>query len=486
VTSGGAAPRVRGLVLAAGAGSRFGGDKLEARVDGKPVLQHVLSALADAGLENPVVVVAPEPAAGADAGESGPIEWGSAERVPNPAPERGLASSLQIGWQRALAADPATEAVLVVLGDQPLLLPDVIRAIAAAPLDAERPIVAPRYADTEAHNPVRVEASAAHLVDEARGDRGLGPILERNTTLVRWLDVAGDNPDVDTPADLAHVAELAWADRVRRNREQVERFRETPDGPDFYASVSAIFRDDPDRVGDPVLDALRRHARPADTWLDIGAGAGRYALPLARSVRRIIALDPSPSMLRALRDSMAEHAIENVDVLDGRWPGALETGDATLAGALPVDVSLIAHVGYDVEAIGPFVDAMEQATRRECLAVLMERSPASLAEAFWPPLHGEPRIALPALPTFVDLLSARGRAPTVEMVESSRRRWPSGDELEAYVRRQTWVAPSSVKDRRMLELMDEWLVTHPDGSVELSVSEPLRIGVVAWRPAHLG
>jgi CTP:molybdopterin cytidylyltransferase MocA/SAM-dependent methyltransferase len=480
-------PRVRAVVLAAGAGSRFGGGKLEARVDAKPILQHVLDALIAAGIDDPIVVIAPEGPGGAGEGRgSSTIEWRGAARVVNPTPERGLSSSLQLGWRHALAAEPPPDAVLVALGDQPLVRPDVVRSIVGEPLDPARPIVAPRYAETEARNPVRVEAGAGRLIDEASGDRGLGPVIERNAALVRWIDVDGDNPDVDTEADLAQVAELAWADRVRRNREQVERFRETPDGPDFYASVSAIFRDDPDRTDDPVLDALRRHAMPDDTWLDIGAGAGRYALPLARFVRRVIALDPSASMLRALRESMAEHAISNVDVLDGRWPAISDAGNDALAAAVPVDVSLIAHVGYDVDAIGPFVEAMDRATRRECVAVLMERSPASLAEAFWPRLHGEPRIALPALPAFVDLLGAGGHAPVVEMVESSRRHWASPDELERYVRRQTWVAPGSAKDRRMLELLDEWLVTDPDGTVELSVAEPLRIGLVAWRPRRPG
>src|SRR6185369_7281112 len=150
-----------------------------------------------------------------------------------------------------------------------------------------------------------------------------GPVLERHSDRVRWLEVEGDNPDVDTAADLADVGELAWADRVRRNGEQVERFREAPDGKDFYATVSSIFRDDPDRTGDPVLDALRAHARAEDTWLDIGAGAGRYALPLARWVRRVIAIDVSASMLGALRDAMVEHKIGNIEVHEGRWPAAV-------------------------------------------------------------------------------------------------------------------------------------------------------------------
>ena len=465
--------RVGAIVLAAGAGSRFGGAKLEARLDGKPVLQHVLDGLAEAGIGDPVVVTA-----GPLATE---IEWGAARPVTNPDPRRGLASSLQVGWAAAMGVAEPPDAVIVALGDQPLVRGDVLGSLLAAPVDADRPIVAPRYGRTGARNPVRLEPAAGALVEAATGDRGLGPLIDARPELVRWIEVAGDNPDVDTPSDLAHAAELAWAERVRGNREQVDRFREEPDGKDFYASVSSIFRDDPDRTGDPVLEALLAHARPSDTWLDIGAGAGRYALPLAKTVREVIALDPSPGMLGGLRASMAEHGIANVRVVEGRWPEALVEG-GPLASIGDVDVALIAHVSYDIEAIGPFVEAMERVAMRGCLAVLMERSPALMAEPFWPPLHGEARIALPGLPAFVDLLRTRGRDPEVSMLESSRRRWASREEIEPYVRRQTWVAPGTAKDRRMQELIDEWLVTNDDGSVELSVAEPLRVGLVAWRP----
>ena len=62
-----------------------------------------------------------------------------------------------------------------------------------------------------------------------------------------------------------------------------------------------------DDTGAAVLDALRRHAGRADVWLDIGAGAGRYALPLARTVARVIAVDSSPAMLGTLREAMDLH-----------------------------------------------------------------------------------------------------------------------------------------------------------------------------------
>jgi len=469
-----AQPRVRPVVLAAGAGSRFGGAKLEARIDGRPVLRHVLDAIAGAGLAAPVVVLG-------DRAPSG-VDLAAAVVVTNPEPARGLSSSLQVGWAAALAEDPQVEAALVVLGDQPLLRAEVVAAVAAAPLDPEQPFVAARYAGGGAPNPVRVEVTAAADVLATTGDRGLGPVLAARPERVRWIDTPGSNPDVDTDADLAAVSELAWADRVRSNRAQVDRFRELPDGQDFYGPVSALFRDDPDRTGDPVLDALRAHARPADTWLDIGAGAGRYALPLARSVRRVLAVDPSPTMLDALRTEAVAHGIDNVDAIAGRWPDAARQSPLAATGGPIADVALIAHVSYDIEAIWPFVEAMERAARRECLAVLMDRSPASLAEPFWPEVHGEARVALPALPAFVDLLTAHGRRPDVRSLEATRRQWQGRDELLAHLRRQTWVAPGSEKDRRLQALLDDWLVRDEDGRVRVSVVQPLTVGLIAWNP----
>ena len=54
--------------------------------------------------------------------------------------------------------------------------------------------------------------------------------------------------------------EAAWADRVRANREQVDRVREVPDR-DFYAPVSSLFVADPRRTGEEALDELTRRAK---------------------------------------------------------------------------------------------------------------------------------------------------------------------------------------------------------------------------------
>lgn len=472
-------PRVRAIVLAAGAGSRFGGRKLEARIAGRPILQHVLDALAAAGLDDPIVVLAP------DSGVEPGIAWRGAQRVVNPDPGRGLASSLQLGWTAATVADPAPDAILVVLGDQPRLEPDVIRALVAAPLDAARPVVAPRYAGSDARNPVRIETgeSGARLVHAASGDRGLGPLLGARPELVRWLDVAGDNPDIDRRADLVVAIEADWAARVRRNREQVERLRETAQDDDHYAPVAGLFRDDPRRSGDAILDAMLQLATPDDTWLDVGAGAGRYAFPLALAVREVIALDPSSAMVAALEDGVRAHGLANVRVVAGRWPEVA----ATLAPLPCADVTLIANVGHDTEAIGPFVDALAAAARRLCVAAMQQQPPASIAAPFFEAVHREPREPLPALADFVDLLAARDQGPVVDILRRPARVWRSRDEILTFLRRQTWVRAGSESDARLQRELDARLASAPQsagsaGGLSIGADEPARIGIVLWSP----
>jgi SAM-dependent methyltransferase len=273
------------------------------------------------------------------------------------------------------------------------------------------------------------------------------------------------------------AAVAAWAERVRANRDQVERVREVPDGPDFYAPVTALFRADPERTNDPILDRLLALAGPAETWLDIGCGAGRYALPIARRVREVVALDPSAAMLAALHEQQAAFGVANIRAVEGRWPP--DTALAATLGRPPfADVALIAHVGYDVEDIESFVDAMERAAHT-CVAVLMDRQPASVADPFWPPVHGEERVPLPALPQFLDVLHERGVKPMVERHDREPRTFATLEELAGALRRQLWIADGGEKERRFHAALGD-LVVERDGGLQVRDQAPSVVGLVTW------
>jgi SAM-dependent methyltransferase len=270
----------------------------------------------------------------------------------------------------------------------------------------------------------------------------------------------------------ASEALAAWRARVRANREQVDQFREASPS-DFYAPIAGMFRADPRRRDEPTLERLRTLVQPEDVVLDIGAGGGRYALPLALASREVIAIEPSDGMRQVLAAGMAEHRIHNIQVVDGRWPDD--------AGGIQGDVALISHIGYDVEDIGPFLYAMESAARRLCVAVLLSQAPPTEADRLWPAVHGVTRAALPSLPEFLMLLLARGRLFELELVDRSPQTYAEPEQALTWLRQQLWTAPGSDKDRRLAEVAHERLEER-DARYALSWA-PVPVGIVTWRPA---
>jgi SAM-dependent methyltransferase len=263
----------------------------------------------------------------------------------------------------------------------------------------------------------------------------------------------------------------AWRDRVRANREQAERLREGGPPRDFYAPVASDFRADPRRTDEPALDLLRSLVRPGEAWLDIGAGGGRYALPLALLAREVVAVEPSEGMQSVLRQGMADHRLSNVRIVPARWP---------MAAAPTADVALIAHIGYDIEEIDSFLDAMEASARRLCVAVLVTPSPPQPAERFWPPIHGEARVPLPSLTEFLVLLLARGRLFDLRLYEREPLAHVERDAPLGWLYQQLFVAADTAKGRLLASLARD-AITERNGRWALSW-DPVSLGIVTWRP----
>ncbi|MCC6386270.1 MAG: methyltransferase domain-containing protein [Dehalococcoidia bacterium] len=278
-------------------------------------------------------------------------------------------------------------------------------------------------------------------------------------------------PDALSPGSEAALA--AWAARVRANRDQAERLREPTPGDDFYAPVAASFRADPRRTDEPVLNHLRTLVQPGESWLDIGAGGGRYALALALEARELIAVEPSAGMRAVLRQAMAEEGITNVAIHDSTWPNPELN--------IQADVAFISHVGYDIEDLGPFLERMEMSARRLCVAVLLAEAPATPASLFWPGVHGESRELLPALPEFLVLQLARGRICDVRLFERPAPTYGTRDQLLTGMRQQLFIAPGGEKDRLLHDLIDR--IATSDESGRLSIGwHAAPLGVVTWRP----
>ena len=252
--------------------------------------------------------------------------------------------------------------------------------------------------------------------------------------------------------------------------------REESDGGDHYRPLATAFRADPYRTGDAALDALSDIALPDDVWVDIGAGAGRLALPLALRVRQVIAIEPSPAMRAELANLQIEHGITNIDLRDERWPSD-DTAISDMA-----DVALISHVGYDIEEIGAFVDTMERAGTRECVALMYDRAPGSMFWQVWPTIHSEEHARLPGATEFIDLLHARGATVDASDLDrgSDRQRFgfTEPDAAMDWARRRLWLSENSARLPLLRQAVADLLIER-DGSWSLP-DQPSQM-LIRWR-----
>ncbi|MFI7243507.1 nucleotidyltransferase family protein [Streptomyces qinglanensis] len=215
----GTAPRVAGLLLAAGAGRRLGGrPKALLRHSGGLLVEHAARALREGGC-GPVFVVLG--AAGERVRETAALP--GCVLLDNPDWAQGMGSSLRAGLTAVSAAGAAAEgaggdaggdagggraghgaeAVLVSLVDQPGIGADVVARVRAA-YRSPATLAAAAYDGRRGHPVLLGSAHWTGVARSARADAGArGYLRERQDalTLVECADLA-DPSDIDTPGDL--------------------------------------------------------------------------------------------------------------------------------------------------------------------------------------------------------------------------------------------------------------------------------------------
>lgn len=189
-----------GLLLAAGRGVRFGGDKLLAPLHGRPVL--FWSAAAIATEVDALYLVVPT----RESARVAALDGIPSVVVEHPGRDAGMASSIRAG---IAALPPEAEAVVIALADQPLVAPDVVRRLCQRWRDGGVTAVAPRYRDGRGH-PVLFGRAAFQALTALEGDTGARALLDALGHQLALVVVNGTAPvDVDTP-DALEALDEAW------------------------------------------------------------------------------------------------------------------------------------------------------------------------------------------------------------------------------------------------------------------------------------
>jgi molybdenum cofactor cytidylyltransferase len=182
---------IGGIVLAAGAGTRFGGAKQLAELDGRPLLEHAVRAMTASPVDTVVVVLGANAADVAAAVDLHGVEAMACERW-----HEGQAASLACG----LAELGHCEAVVVTLGDQPRLSPDAIHRVIGARGQGAVAVRATYHG--EPGHPVLLEQELFDRLRDIRGDHGVRKLLLDVPTREVPCEDLGGGEDVDTLAQL--------------------------------------------------------------------------------------------------------------------------------------------------------------------------------------------------------------------------------------------------------------------------------------------
>ncbi|HIE22056.1 MAG TPA: nucleotidyltransferase family protein [Acidimicrobiia bacterium] len=187
------------LVLAAGGSKRLGRPKQLEPWGDRNLLGHVLARVAEFPVEEIWVVI------GAEAERIlSETEFGEANVVENPEWEEGIASSLRVGLD-ALTRFSRCEQVLIVIGDQPDISPEVVATLLESHRRSGKQVSIPKYGYNWG-NPVVVSRPLWSRLMSLEGDEGGRRLWQAHSEWVNEVRFTGAPPkDVDTEADVAEL-----------------------------------------------------------------------------------------------------------------------------------------------------------------------------------------------------------------------------------------------------------------------------------------
>lgn len=189
---------ISGLILGAGASQRLGPPKQLLPFRGTTMLGWVVDQTERASELHELVVVLGR--AADEVRER--VDFGAARVVENPVFTEGCASSYRAGLA---ALNPESEAIMIILGDQPGIAPEIIDSLATEWRRGEAPIALCSYQGRKGH-PMIFARSMFDQLENLHGDKAAWKLVDANAELVQEVHFNLPFPDdINTPADVERL-----------------------------------------------------------------------------------------------------------------------------------------------------------------------------------------------------------------------------------------------------------------------------------------
>lgn len=269
--------------------------------------------------------------------------------------------------------------------------------------------------------------------------------------------------DDGLPTALIDDAAARWRWLVAHREAVIGAIRARTGASDDYwgsraASMAATMRAEPGRIVPP-LEQLLPHVAADTTVIDVGAGWGRYAIPLALAARRVVAVEPAAPLAAILRENAATAGVDPSRL-------ALVVGGWEEVEVEPADIVLCANVLAPLADVAPFLAKLDGHALRRCFVVLRATPLDAPLFALWRDIHGVP---YPRETTHADayaVLAELGIAANVAIQPAGFGAWrfDTPDAAARFARDRLWLGPAG-QDPRADTLLEAWLraTLAPDG-----------------------
>ncbi len=213
--------------------------------------------------------------------------------------------------------------------------------------------------------------------------------------------------------------------------------------------------------------------QPSWTVLDVGCGPGTLAIPLARQVKQVTAMDFSEQMLAELAVRVEEESLDNIKPVHASW-----SDDWHEQGVEPHDLVLAAR-SLAVDDLRGALDKMIQWARKE--VVVVDRvGPGPFDPELFAAL-GRPFDPGPDFVFTVNILLQMGITPQLDYLEFDLQR-QYADRQEAF-EGCSWMVDdlTNAEKSKLGRYVDERLSENKDGTVTLTRNKPVKWAFIRWQ-----
>ncbi len=136
--------------------------------------------------------------------------------------------------------------------------------------------------------------------------------------------------------------------------------------------------------GRKAIEAMKEIINLDFEALDIGAGPGTLAIPFAKAVLKMTAIEPSPVMRKYLLRNAREEGIQNIEVMNRSWQ---EVDDFDIRKRF--DIVACSHLLWQFADVDKQLERMEHASRGYCYVVHPAGGTDPMVKALWTEVMGK-------------------------------------------------------------------------------------------------